>query len=305
MFYKGKLISDKSRIREDNTSSIRWIDIKSYEDKLDNQVKLNFYEIHKFTNDTFIQYSYYNSDEVDVVCALCDLHHDKNILVLTTYNAQLYVLKGFIKQSNVDIRSVDSAQGMEADIVILSLIRSNSNNDIGFVKNPNRMCVMLSRAKNKLYILGNERVYSNDANKLWKKCMNLIKKSQIITIKQVSDDDKIDMISHTNEIEEMIDDNNKIDPMKDINEIDPVKDINEIDPMKDINEIDPMKDINEIDPTKDINEIDPVKNIYDLHWPKLTVVSKTKHTEDKKLKVNITQTNEKINTISWKKFSLI
>lgn len=47
----------------------------------------------------------------------------------------------------VRISSVDNFQGEESDIVLLSLVRSNSDDSIGFLKFNNRICVALSRAK--------------------------------------------------------------------------------------------------------------------------------------------------------------
>jgi superfamily I DNA and/or RNA helicase len=45
------------------------------------------------------------------------------------------------------VSSVDNFQGEENDIILLSLVRSNANNDIGFLKLNNRICVALSRAR--------------------------------------------------------------------------------------------------------------------------------------------------------------
>jgi senataxin len=49
---------------------------------------------------------------------------------------------------------VDQAQGSEADIIILSCVRCNSDNSIGFVENPNRMNVAISRAKEQIISIG-------------------------------------------------------------------------------------------------------------------------------------------------------
>ena len=47
----------------------------------------------------------------------------------------------------VRVSSVDNYQGEENDLILLSLVRSNNDNDIGFLKMNNRICVALSRAK--------------------------------------------------------------------------------------------------------------------------------------------------------------
>ena len=58
-------------------------------------------------------------------------------------------------------------QGEEADVIILSLVRSNSRGDIGFLSVQNRMVVALSRARHCLYILGNGAMLSR-ASPLWR-----------------------------------------------------------------------------------------------------------------------------------------
>ena len=74
------------------------------------------------------------------------------ITVLTTYKGQLFLLKRLLQDhnmshSNLTVSVVDNYQGEENDIVILSLVRSNENGKIGFLKKANRICVALSRAK--------------------------------------------------------------------------------------------------------------------------------------------------------------
>lgn len=51
------------------------------------------------------------------------------------------------RQDRVLVSTVDGYQGEENDIVILSLVRSNDDNNIGFLKTDNRVCVALSRAR--------------------------------------------------------------------------------------------------------------------------------------------------------------
>ena len=47
----------------------------------------------------------------------------------------------------VRVTAVDNFQGEESDIILLSLVRSNEDANIGFLKIENRVCVALSRAK--------------------------------------------------------------------------------------------------------------------------------------------------------------
>jgi superfamily I DNA and/or RNA helicase len=55
----------------------------------------------------------------------------------------------------VRISIVDNFQGEENDIIILSLVRSNDEAKVGFLKTENRVCVALSRAKKGFYLIGN------------------------------------------------------------------------------------------------------------------------------------------------------
>jgi hypothetical protein len=61
------------------------------------------------------------------------------------------------KHPNFRILTVDAAQGSEADVVVLSCVRCNPSGDIGFLKNNNRLCVALSRARERLWIVGSRQ----------------------------------------------------------------------------------------------------------------------------------------------------
>jgi superfamily I DNA and/or RNA helicase len=70
---------------------------------------------------------------------------------------------------NVLVTVVDNYQGEENDIILLSLVRSNESNAIGFLKLENRVNVALSRAKLGLYIVGNMGCLAAEGNgSLWK-----------------------------------------------------------------------------------------------------------------------------------------
>jgi senataxin len=71
------------------------------------------------------------------------------------------------KNPNFNIVTVDAAQGSEADVVVISCVRCNTRKDIGFVRDPNRACVALSRAKERMLIVGSARTMSKDP--LWRK----------------------------------------------------------------------------------------------------------------------------------------
>lgn len=58
------------------------------------------------------------------------------------------------------ISTVDNFQGEEAKVIVVSLVRSNDENQVGFLKSINRINVLLSRAQHGMYLLGNSKTYS-------------------------------------------------------------------------------------------------------------------------------------------------
>lgn len=74
---------------------------------------------------------------------------------------------------------VDNYQGEESDIIIASLTRSNSNGDIGFMAAPQRLNVLLSRARNVLIMVGNANTFISNrkGEKCWKPFIDQIKKN--------------------------------------------------------------------------------------------------------------------------------
>lgn len=85
----------------------------------------------------------------------------EDITVLTFYNGQRKrILTGLRKSqplsgSTFNVVTVDSYQGEENKIVLLSLVRSNEKSSIGFLSIDNRVCVALSRAQCGFYLFGN------------------------------------------------------------------------------------------------------------------------------------------------------
>lgn len=68
---------------------------------------------------------------------------------------------------------VDKYQGEENEIILLSLVRSNKEAKIGFLKTENRVCVALSRAKKALYIVGNMDNLSQ-SSPMWKEIKRIL-----------------------------------------------------------------------------------------------------------------------------------
>ncbi|KAH8821861.1 P-loop containing nucleoside triphosphate hydrolase protein [Xylogone sp. PMI_703] len=78
----------------------------------------------------------------------------------------------------VRIATVDNFQGDEAKVVIISLVRSNKENNCGFLKTSNRINVLLSRAKHGMYIIGNSRTAR--VAPMWEQVIAVLKKSNSI-----------------------------------------------------------------------------------------------------------------------------
>ncbi|CAK1556451.1 unnamed protein product [Leptosia nina] len=94
-----------------------------------------------------------------------------DVTILTTYTGQASLIKELSKKYSLlrDIRItvVDNYQGEESRIVILSLVRSNRDGNIGFLSASNRICVALSRAKEGFYIFGNMKMLCS-AGPIWR-----------------------------------------------------------------------------------------------------------------------------------------
>ncbi|KAL4221265.1 NFX1-type zinc finger-containing protein 1 [Mactra antiquata] len=131
--------------------------------------------------------SYSNHHEAEYAKSLCKYlllqgYGSHQITVLTTYTAQLFYMKRIMPQESfqgVKITVVDNYQGEENDIIILSLVRSNDDGRIGFLKTENRICVALSRAKIGFYILGNFSQLAVNSH-LWKNITDDMKDQDLI-----------------------------------------------------------------------------------------------------------------------------
>ena len=83
--------------------------------------------------------------------------------VISPYRAQVQYLRHLVKRdaffkpyrSLISINTVDGFQGQERDVILISLVRSNDDGQIGFLRDLRRMNVAITRARMKLIILGN------------------------------------------------------------------------------------------------------------------------------------------------------
>jgi superfamily I DNA and/or RNA helicase len=94
--------------------------------------------------------------------------------LLSPYRAQVKRLEKYMgTDHSVAVKTVDSFQGKEADVVIISLVRQNSGQDalkrIGHLDNEARVNVMCSRAKRLLVLVGNYPHFDRTDSEVWNK----------------------------------------------------------------------------------------------------------------------------------------
>ena len=97
--------------------------------------------------------------------------------IISPYRAQVQYLKKLIKKYEffkpyrrlISVNTVDGFQGQERDVILISLVRSNDEGQIGFLKDLRRMNVAMTRARMKLIILGNKETMTKHPfyKKLW------------------------------------------------------------------------------------------------------------------------------------------
>lgn len=89
---------------------------------------------------------------------------DKEIGIITFYSAQSREIKKKYKDCGYRMDVVDRFQGMERNIIIVSTVRSNAKNNIGFAKEIERINVAFSRARRLLIVVGNKSQFESNSN---------------------------------------------------------------------------------------------------------------------------------------------
>ncbi|KAF6211094.1 hypothetical protein GE061_014208 [Apolygus lucorum] len=139
-------------------------------------------------DETIETVSRWNVYEAEFLLALCIYlvrqgYQPDQITVLATYAEQeSYFNKEKLNYPELDevlMATVDSFQGKESDIVLLSLVRSNVEGNIGFLAQRNRINVALSRAKRGLFITGNSRSLLTKGG-LWHEVIDVLSKNKAI-----------------------------------------------------------------------------------------------------------------------------
>jgi predicted DNA helicase len=83
------------------------------------------------------------------------------VAVISPYSAQVRLLRKLLDQDDLETDTVDGFQGREKEVVVISLVRSNSNGEIGFLADVRRMNVALTRARRKLLVIGDSATIAN------------------------------------------------------------------------------------------------------------------------------------------------
>lgn len=159
VFYNDKIISMVSledrnhQYKKLNGKAIGWLDTKNDLDKTEETIgttKQNSFEARNIIKLLIELEENYST-----------LNIYKEVAVITGYKAQKNLIARLIEMENIvfkhikiEIDTVDAFQGRETDIVIYSIVRSNSKGEIGFLSDQRRLNVSLSRARELLVLIG-------------------------------------------------------------------------------------------------------------------------------------------------------
>lgn len=122
--------------------------------------------------------SYYNPQEIFIVKTYIERLLLTGVVpsdvgVITPYRKQVQKLKGVLNHSELKVGSVEEFQGQERRVIVISTVRSDSqhllfdaNHNLGFLCNPKRFNVAVTRAKSLLIVIGNPHLLSLDYH--WK-----------------------------------------------------------------------------------------------------------------------------------------
>ena len=158
--YESILLDTQRRMHPD---IVKFSNFKYYENKLKTDYKPDKYVNKSLTafeicnvegNEQRVGTSYQNTEEASMVINLFNelkKSYD-DIIIISPYNAQCSLLKSLESKLNKCIHSVDSYQGKEADVIILTTVRTEN---LGFWSDYRRLNVAMTRAKHVLRVVGN------------------------------------------------------------------------------------------------------------------------------------------------------
>jgi ATP-dependent RNA/DNA helicase IGHMBP2 len=145
-FYKGLLLTADHLT--DNGNHITFIDTAGS----------GYNEVHGSDGS-----SLQNEGELQIVQKLLDTENldPLQTAFISPYSGQVTAARELLSKQ-IRISTIDSFQGQEKKIVILSLVRSNDDGDIGFLKDYRRMNVAITRAKEQLFVIGDSATIGAD-----------------------------------------------------------------------------------------------------------------------------------------------
>ena len=168
-FYHGQMVSAPEvahRVIHEGDAPILWFDTSSI--NLGDDEKGNFKE--QFIGESFGRV---NKGEANLTISLLQIYFQRvgkqrilderiDVGIISPYRAQVQYLKRLLKKRAffkpyrhlITINTVDGFQGQERDVIIISLVRANDAGQIGFLRDLRRMNVAITRARMKLFILG-------------------------------------------------------------------------------------------------------------------------------------------------------
>jgi DNA polymerase III delta prime subunit len=159
LFYEGKLIHEAPHPRMPLPwpfdRELVWVDTGAQDEYRDAQRSVaNEFEVALCKDITSIIRRRVRKSKLAVIA-----------MYASQVNRLVSALKGIVPPD--DIESVDAFEGRESDAVILSLVRSNDRAAIGFLNDPNRVNVAISRAKKLLVIVGDSKTVIGGAPELF------------------------------------------------------------------------------------------------------------------------------------------
>ncbi|KAL1592740.1 hypothetical protein SLS60_011156 [Paraconiothyrium brasiliense] len=112
----------------------------------------------------------------------------EDIAVVTPYNAQLALLSGMLKEAypGIELGSVDGFQGREKEAVIVSLVRSNAEGEVGFLGEKRRLNVAMTRPKRHLCVIGDSETVGR-GSKFLKAWMDFLEEKADLRYPNIAD----------------------------------------------------------------------------------------------------------------------
>ncbi len=171
-FYEGRLIADAS-VKNHTLADLGVETSTAYPQILDPKRPLTFVDMSNTDAaeaQTQRSTSYYNEVEarlcVDLAKELLEMGLESTqIGIITPYAAQIMTIKKLLEKAEITVetKTVDGFQGQEKEVILISFVRANDKGEIGFLKDPRRLNVALTRARRKLICIGHAKTLRHDA----------------------------------------------------------------------------------------------------------------------------------------------